>query len=181
MKPNFVLTRSSYGTFLKRFNALLSKTGVLSQQGFYKKRNKIQEVYEKLGDKRGQVLQTVKHFIEKNRTETNFYPWFENLQTAEGILIKVNADCVITILWGQKMHFAPNQITLIGDPEFKQKAKLFNANCGLVEVFKPYYDAAFASRQNEFEEQYAKDYYEQCMNDMYDEEIKEMTFANEIL
>lgn len=174
MKPNFILTKSNISVFIKRFNSLLNKTGMVESIAFYtgaKDRNaplKKADINERL---LLEVEKTCISYIDKETIEFDSYPSGMKIGKGKGLIIRINTDSCFVIHFNQKMKWTPNQVTLIGDMDMP-----FYKHCGSKHVLKISHNVEKGRLQNREENKYAEIYW----NDYEEEYLKNYEYESYI-
>jgi len=141
---------------MKRFDQLLSHTGMIEMQSFYTGRKNINSPLKKAGIKGINlcVEKTNKSYVDKDFYSYDSYPSGMRVQSGEGLIIRINNDCSDVLYWGQKMKWTPNSVVLIGDkdmPSYKQ--------CGTRTIMKICYEVETGKNANERDNAYSAAYW----------------------
>lgn len=108
------------------------------------------------------ITKTIISYIDKDTYSYDSYPSGEKIGSGEGIIIRINDDNSCVILWGQKMRFTPNRVTMIGS-----KSKPFYIRCGSTGVYKSSSNIKVGKWKNEQENKYSEVYWKEYEEDYF--------------
>jgi len=170
MKSNFILTPDTVHLFMKRFTKLLSVTGMVEEYSYWNGRQKVRGMLEKMGIGNHFILpvtKTCSSFIDKDTYSYDSYPAMQKIGTGKGLIIRINSDSCIVIGWRSKIKMTPNRMILLSNTYMPLYYK-----CGATSIFRITTDVSRGKYRNQYEEMYAKEYWDSIKDDMLEDLIQ---------